>query len=215
MFVRRYNSRHDVEKDETSERAISKESSMSASQLWLEFKQGSEKAYALIYKENAELLYSYGMKLVQDQELVMDAVQDLFIDIWDSRARLGEVQSIKSYLIKSLRRRVLQQKSRDNKNTSLSYLEGEVGESSPSVEHKLIEKQIREIELKQLNTALSGLKKDQQEIIYLKYHGRLSYEEIAQVMATDKKSVYNAMARAVKLLREVMKPLILLFLFMA
>ena len=54
-------------------------------QLWQEFQSGSEKAYATIYKNNVSLLYSYGLKLVHNKDLVkmlkhyMDPIMKLAI----------------------------------------------------------------------------------------------------------------------------------------
>lgn len=52
--------------------------------LWQEFKKGSESAFAKIYEDYASGLYSYGLKVVYNKELVKDSIQDLFVEIWSS-----------------------------------------------------------------------------------------------------------------------------------
>lgn len=75
--------------------------------LWHDFQEGSEIAYEAIYRNYAEALYAFGLKLTKDKELVKDCIQDLFVEIWKSKHRLASVKSIKSYLFKSIRRKVI------------------------------------------------------------------------------------------------------------
>lgn len=170
-------------------------------QLWNEFQSGSEEAFATIYKNNADRLYSYGLKLVRDKELVMDAIQDLFVELWDAKERLGKVRSIKSYLYKSLRRKLIATAVKLRKVTSDSVEDGFLHEMEPSPERSLIERQHFDAQRKKVKKALSSLNQAQQEIIHLKYYGQLSYQEIAEAMEMDKKAVYNLMARAIHQLR--------------
>lgn len=64
-------------------------------QLWQDFQIGSESAFATIYEKNANFLYSYGLKIVSDKELVKDSIQDLFVELWDAKNRVSKVRSIK------------------------------------------------------------------------------------------------------------------------
>ena len=60
---------------------VEKSSSQVDVQLWQDFQTGSESAFAAIYKKIAGLLYSYGLKIVSDNESVKDSIQDLFIEL--------------------------------------------------------------------------------------------------------------------------------------
>ncbi|NDV17490.1 sigma-70 family RNA polymerase sigma factor [Muricauda sp. TY007] len=179
-------------------------------QLWSEFQSGSEAAFATIYKNNVDRLYAYGLKLVRDKELVMDAIQDLFVELWDTKERLGKVRSIKSYLYKSLRRKLIA-KAVKLRAVTAEFIDGDFyPEGEPSPERSLIEKQHFDLQRKKIKKALSSLNKNQQEIVHLKYNGGLSYQEIAETLDLDKKAVYNLMARAIHQLRSIL----VTFLFM-
>lgn len=178
-----------------------KEGRLTDAQIWQAFKRGNELAYSAMYRDHARLLYSYAMRLVNDRELVMDAIQDLFVELWETKDRLGDVRSIKLYLISSIRRKVIYQSSRQRKG-SVSLSEADAVVTAPSSEHVLIEKQVMNENLDKLNQAISELKPDQREVLYLKYYGRMSYDEIAQVVGSDKKAVYNLMARTIRILRD-------------
>jgi DNA-directed RNA polymerase specialized sigma24 family protein len=84
--------------------------------LWAAFRSGDEKAFITLFDRFSPAMFNYGCKISAERELVKDAVQELFIDIWQSRKRLGDTDSIKFYLFKSLRRKLLRikEKQRDN-----------------------------------------------------------------------------------------------------
>ena len=76
--------------------------------LWEDFKKGEKYALSHIYYQYANLLFFYGKKFTTDDELIKDSIQDLFFDLIRTRATLGNTDHIYFYLIKSLRRRLLQ-----------------------------------------------------------------------------------------------------------
>lgn len=173
-------------------------------QLWQEFQSGNEKAYALIYKNNVSLLYNYGLKIVNDKDLVKDAIQDLFVEIWDNRDNLAKVKAIKPYLYKSIKRKLI---SESVKNRTIENLEKATISKplfSSSTEKRLIEKQNYDQQQQALNEALIKLTERQKEILHLKYNAQLSYEEITEVMSLSKKGAYKLVDRAIQALRKYM-----------
>ncbi|MEW4923273.1 sigma-70 family RNA polymerase sigma factor [Algibacter sp. 2305UL17-15] len=174
-------------------------------QLWQEFQLGNEKAYAVIYKNNVSSLYSYGLKIVNNKDLVQDCIQDLFVEIWNNKDKLGKVKSIKPYLYTCVRRKLISeaQKSRSKatikeKDVVLKSL------SSSSIEKSLIEKQNFDQQKKRLKEAMEKLTKKQKEILHLKYSAQLSYDEITQIMSLSKKGAYKLVDRAIRGLRKYM-----------
>jgi len=174
-------------------------------QLWQDFQTGSESAFATIYEKNAGLLYSYGLKIVSDNELVKDSIQDLFIELWDAKNRISKVRSIKAYLCKSLRRKLIASASKQRKTFDKSQDLEKLNTAVFSSEVSLIEKQRFDEQRKMLNKELDGLTLKQKEIIHLKFYGRLNYNEIAEVMLLDKKATYNLMARTIKILKKCLR----------
>ena len=75
--------------------------------IWSNFKNGDRNALAFIYNKYVGLLYTYGRNVACDEHLVEDVIQELFIGLWKSRKNLCDVNSIKSYLFKSLRRALI------------------------------------------------------------------------------------------------------------
>lgn len=171
-------------------------------QLWHDFQRGDEAAFAKIYSINADGMYGYGMKLVKDNELVKDCIQDLFIELWDTKYRLSSVHTIKAYLFKCLRRKLIAGASKQRHRFVSAIKLEMVRETTPSAEIKLVEKQRFEHERKILSKTLKKLNSKQREIIHLKYFGNLSYDEISEIMDLDKKGAYNLMAHTIKHLRQ-------------
>ena len=75
--------------------------------IWRNLKRGDKRALESIYREHASALLKYGRKFVADGQLVEDCLQDLFIDIWQKRQNLSDTDSIKKYLLVSLRRLII------------------------------------------------------------------------------------------------------------
>ncbi|WP_136464805.1 RNA polymerase sigma factor [Flagellimonas onchidii] len=175
---------------------------MEDSQLWSEFQSGNEKAFAKMYRDNTTVLYSYGIKFVNNGPLVRDCIQDLFVEIWNKKHRLGEVKSIRSYLFKSLRRKIRNEVlASKRRKTEFDYYGNLNYTILNSEEKKLIEKQEFDRQIQKLEKVMDKLTPRQREIVHLKYYSKLNYTEIAEVLNLSVKATYNLMGRAVQALR--------------
>lgn len=190
-----------IPKEETGEVAI-----VADIYLWEEFQAGSELAYATIYRNNVSLLYSYGLKLIKDKELIKDCIQDLFVEIWKKKHKLGRVKSIKSYLFKSIRRKLISESIKRRKVSKAFAMPTLFLKSfaTPSIEFDMVEKQSLDQQRCELIAALNRLTSKQKEIIHLKYYAELSYIEIAEIMSLSVKGTYKLMGRSINALRKYM-----------
>ncbi|MEQ9287162.1 MAG: sigma-70 family RNA polymerase sigma factor [Cyclobacteriaceae bacterium] len=94
-------------------------------QLWGAFKDGNESAFITIYNTYFPMLYRYGFQYTKDKALIKDAIQDLFVELRQKRKRLSHTTSIKLYLYKSIRRKILGHKEKAiNKMMSNQTLDG-------------------------------------------------------------------------------------------
>nr|WP_292960801.1 sigma-70 family RNA polymerase sigma factor [Muricauda sp. UBA7809] len=171
--------------------------------LWEEFQSGSENAYALIYSQNVDIMYGYGMKLVRDEELIKDCIQDLFVELFNTKQKLGKVRSIKSYLFKSFRRKLLNEcKKRRIRYGDFNSDQISKKHTTPSFERSLIEKQLFDDQRKRVLMAMGKLTERQREAIHLKFYALLSYNEISDVMSLSVKGSYKLVARAIESLKK-------------
>ena len=71
-----------------------------------------KKAFSEIYMSNVDLLLHYGLKFTHSKELVFDAIHDLFLTLIRTKQNIGETDNIRLYLVKALRRQILNEKSK-------------------------------------------------------------------------------------------------------
>jgi RNA polymerase sigma factor (sigma-70 family) len=169
--------------------------------LWKSFKSGNESAFILIYETYFEKLYSYGRRLTSDEGIIKDAIQDLFIELRENRENLGDTDSIKFYLFKCLKRKIIRELE------SWIYNHEELKEGLPveitfSREQVLIDSQLDIEKTDRLNQALQRLSKRKREAIYYLYYEGLSYEQIRDIMdLSHVRSARNLVYKALDFLR--------------
>jgi RNA polymerase sigma factor (sigma-70 family) len=172
--------------------------------IWCSFREGDKQAYSYIFVQYKDVLYSYGLTIVPDEELVCDCIQELFLDLWLKRQNLAEVQTIKYYLLVCFRRLLMskietRKKHLHQARQAADFLDETYTESS---ETELIHEQFLTESHDKLAASLDHLPKRQKEALYLRYYEKLSYEEIMEVMALSYKSVRNLVSLAIQLLRK-------------
>ena len=74
--------------------------------LWIRFKNGNDQALSLIFDLYVNKLFSYGLKLYKDEQLVKDCIQEVFISLIDKRESLLISDKTHLYLFKSLRNKL-------------------------------------------------------------------------------------------------------------
>lgn len=171
--------------------------------LWKALKSGNKKALSKIYILYFHKLYNYGIRITNKPELIEDSIQDTFIEIWRSKERLGDVYSIKNYLFKSLRRRILLQLKKDR-----NKLEIDISNDLVSFDLELTHKshflnfQIDNERKQILTNLINTLSPRQKEAICLIFFDELSYNEAASIMSLKVRTIYNMVYRAIAILRE-------------
>jgi RNA polymerase sigma factor (sigma-70 family) len=173
--------------------------------------RGDKDAFLILYQSHYQALFCYGFSLSADRELTKDCIQELFLEIWNSRPSLNkEVKNVRSYLFTWLRRKI----SRELARLSKEKIADELAEDYPflqlSYEELLIAFQQSEEKKDQLRAALKKLTKKQLEIIRLKFFENLSYRTIAAQTSLTPRTVYNLVYEAIRHLREAMKLIVLL-----
>lgn len=176
--------------------------STESSQLWEQFRRGDSSAFEQIYFQHVNRLYDYGVRITTDTALVEDCIQDLFSHLWEKREQLKSVVSLRSYLLVSIRRRIIRKLSQGSRTSLHSYEEQPLHSPAFSPD---IPREVSDETLLFLTEAFSKLSDKQKEVLYLRFYNQLSYEEIAEVMSVQVKAVYKLTARAIHGLRSHIK----------
>ena len=172
--------------------------------LWDEFREGDIKAFSkLMRKHHKDLLY-YATKFTKDKELVEDCIQELFLTLWANRRTINSTGSVKYYLLKSLRRKLIKSLC-NNIYLYVNYndVDFNAGFDEP-VENKIILAENYSELSHMIGNLLASLAKREQEIIYLRFYVDAEYYEIAEIMCINTQSAYNLLHDALKKLKKVL-----------
>lgn len=183
--------------------------------LWGRFKSGDREAFSEIYNTYAEMLYNYGFHISDRHDLIEDAIQDLFVVLWQSRESISNTTSIKYYLFRSLRRHIvklMQKNGRFDSFENTAY--PEAFSAIPSFEMELIISETEERQWKDLKMALEELKPRQLEAIRLHFFEGFDIKKVALIMEMNEQSVRNLLHRAFHKLRQWMLLLPIIFIFL-
>lgn len=167
---------------------------------WQQSVKNDTVAYGRIHAALFQGLYYFATKLLNDEELANDAIQDLFIKIWNNRSSIGELQKVKPYFYTALRRQVLNQ-LRDLKLRQLKITMSVQPDIEFSQEEILIKKEEDNGLKEKILELLNALPKRQKEVIYLHYFENMSLTQITEVMDINYQSVLNLKQRAIQHMR--------------
>jgi len=170
---------------------------MSDKLLWNQLKAGKRQALESIYRNNFAHLYNYGKKLSRDESLIEDCIQDLFVELWEKRDRLGDTDSIKPYLLVSIRRKIINTANKLQKTISDKEPTDESFEAELSIDSLLVEDEKKRENQHKLREAMLKLSHRQREVIYLKYQQNMDYKDIADSMNINYQSVRNLVSKAI------------------
>ncbi|MCI4671382.1 MAG: sigma-70 family RNA polymerase sigma factor [Bacteroidia bacterium] len=178
---------------------------------WEQLRQGNKEALSHIYHEHIGLLINYGRKFTKNDQLVEDAVHDLFVDLWQKHQNLGQTDSVARYLLGSLRRRIIRQDQKVKKHLQQD-LDPDLYNFHVSldVEKLMVLAEGEEMRSQQLKNAINGLSKRQKEAIYLRFQSEMDYEQVGEIMNISYQSARNLIHNAIKVLRKTMTLIILL-----
>lgn len=170
--------------------------------LWQKLLEGRRKALDDLFRLYYGPLLNYGIKLVADRELVKDAIQKLFLKLWNKRQSLSRPRSIKSYLYVSMRRILLGkvEKRKSRKRRNKSYLESKPSVSF-AVEEAIVAGEHQIEQRKVLAKAVAKLSPRQKEALYLRFYDGLTNKEVADVMDIAHQSVRNHISEAIQKLK--------------
>ena len=171
--------------------------------LWEDYKKGEKYALSQIYHTYADRLFRYGKKFSSDDELIKDAIQDLFYDLIRTRNSLGSTDHIYFYLIKAFRHRIVKNQS-GKKDLRMADEESEIQSLHIiySIEDEWIQKEELTKKEETIRQGLAELSPKQREILYYRFTCDFEYDQICEMMSMKYDSARKMVFRALKTLRE-------------
>jgi RNA polymerase sigma factor (sigma-70 family) len=172
---------------------------------WLQrLQQNDEQALAAIMRKYYTALYNYGSRFTNDEGLIKDCIQEVFISLWQRRETAPTILSPRYYLLRAVKNKVLKSLHQNNIRSGTVALEEEYDFLQEfSVEKLIIDKQMSEEQATILRKTMSQLSKRQHELIYLKFYQHLDHAQIAGLMNLSRQSVYNLLHETIQKLRSL------------
>lgn len=183
------------------------------SALWEAFKAGDKDAFATIYEQYVDALFTYGFYFAKDKVLVEDAIHELFVELWRMRANLSDTTSIKYYLFRALQRKICHLMDQETVFSKFADTATTAVDTDPSIEEHWIAEEQSEEYKQILSKGLVLLPQRQLQAVHLRFFDNLDTGEIADIMGMNEQSVRNIINRALLKLRTSFSLFLLFWLF--
>ena len=175
-------------------------------------RNNDEAALNYLFTNYYNRLFRTGLKYGATSDVVEEAIQAVFIDIWQYRQTLGDIVSFEAYLKGALRKRITKMsliKSNNlikiNQNTeNTEGSENDLLLSVEAYENVLILQETNELKRQELIIALEQLTPRQKELIVLRYFEEMNYADIAERTQLQTDSIYKTIHEALKRLRLIL-----------
>lgn len=172
---------------------------------WESFKAGNKESFAFFYNEHIDALFSYSQKLCKNDEIIKDAIQEVFIDLFLKREKINTTpEKLRYYLLLSTKRNLVK-KLQNYRRFDRGYpTENKISDMDFGIEYEIIGKEKDDEVQKNIADALSKLPGKQKEAIFLRFNEAMDYPEIAKILGISIESVRKQVYRALKTVRELL-----------
>jgi RNA polymerase sigma-70 factor (ECF subfamily) len=170
--------------------------------LFARLRTGDEAAFDAIFRAWYPPLVRIAEGLVRERAIAEEVVQDVLLEVWRLRERLGDEESPRAYLIRATRNRALNHlRHLRVQERGAPYVESRV-ESPAEGASRVVEAELDAA----VRGAVADLPPRCREVFELsRVHG-LSYAEIAASLEISIKTVEAQMGKALRTLRERLAP---------
>ncbi|MET7001371.1 RNA polymerase sigma-70 factor [Chitinophaga defluvii] len=163
--------------------------------------QGNVAAFREIYARYYSALYNYALGMVKIPALAEDVVQDVFLKIWEVRARINPSLSFTAYLYRIARNNIFKRWKKiavDQQLRDQVMLQLSANANSGSAELQVQWKAYQEL----LNKAVDNLPPQRKRVYQLCREDGRTYEETANELGISKHTVKEHMTLATRYIRE-------------
>ncbi|MCE7064709.1 RNA polymerase sigma factor [Dyadobacter sp. CY326] len=174
--------------------------------LWQRFKAGESAALGQLAQVHYRWLYNYATKFSSDPDFIRDAIQELYLELWERRDNLSETAFVKSYLLKALRHKLIKESIKLKRFQEPGQAIFDSACEDMPIESQIIADENSHFQTSRIKGIIKLLSKRQQELIYLRFYQNLDNEDIANIMGLGRQSVANLLHRTLKDIRQIWTP---------
>jgi RNA polymerase sigma-70 factor (family 1) len=152
------------------------------------------------YKELFMILFPsltrFATGIIHSKETAEEIVSDVFISIWNERARLNEIEDLQLYIFVAVKNNSVRKLKQLNKRATVSIdeIDVEIDSLYQNPEDKILSTE----SLSQIETAINSLPQRAKLIFKLAKEDKMRYKDIASLLNISVKTVDNQLAIAIK-----------------
>lgn len=166
--------------------------------LFLLIKKRDKDAFSAVYQKYHRYLYSLAVKYLKDAQLAEDAVQHVFVKLWETTKNIEIEINLKNYLYTMTKNYILNTIRDHKEEISLSYANAQIDiPGQDDIIKALEDKQMRSI----LYQGVESLPPQKKEVCLRKLETADSNQQIADKMGISVHTVKSHYQESVKILR--------------
>jgi RNA polymerase sigma-70 factor (family 1) len=161
---------------------------------------GDADAFASLFNQYQDPLTQFILKFVKLRQLAEDLSQEVFLKIWQQRAKLTDLQSFRAFLFIVARNHTLntlQFASRSQAAIGALTREGLSHQTPSAADDQVLTREYQEF----LTRIIDSLPPRSREVFRLCREHQLAYDEVAAQLGISRHSVKNHMVHSMKILK--------------
>lgn len=165
--------------------------------LFLLIRERDKQAFTVVYQKYHAYLYALALRYLKNTEMAQDAVQHVFVKLWENTAKMEIEINLKNYLYTMTKNYIINQ-IRDRKEVvSLNYVHAQTEISDSDWFETVDEMELSDV----LREGIDKLPPQKREVCKMKIEGEVSNQDIAENMGVSVHTVKSHYQESVKMLR--------------
>jgi len=175
--------------------------------LWFRVQQGDEKAFDALFNEFYAPLCAFAERLLKNRPEAEETVQDVFVNIWNNRAGIKLINSLKSYLYQSVHNRALNRiyhskSAKFGPNQTAGKYQWDLIRDYYVIDDSIILKMEARETRELIERAIEKLPDACRKIFIYSRHEGMTYEQISEKLKISQNTVRVQIFRALKIIRD-------------
>lgn len=155
-----------------------------------------EAAYKELFIQLFHSLTRFATGIVHSKETAEEIVSDVFINIWNNRSHLNEIEDLQLYLFIAVKNNSLRKLKQQNRNATISL--DDMNVELDSFYQNPEDKVLSDESLRHIETAINHLPHRARLIFKLAKEDRMRYKDIAALLDISVKTVDHQLSIALK-----------------
>lgn len=165
-------------------------------------KAGSKAAFTVLYNRYWKLIYAHVFKMLRDEELSKDILQDVFSNLWLRADTIPVQQNFSGYLYTAARRRVLNAIRHHNYRDA--YLNELIKYADEATNETLMYMDERDL-IASIEKEIAALPPRMRQVFEMSRNENLTYKQIGKLLGTSDETVKKQIGKSLKIIRNNLK----------